>query len=44
MFRSLLRALSSTAASSPIESITLTFTIVTLVYFQLLHAVKDSDL
>jgi len=43
MFRSLLRAISSTAASSPIESITLTFTIVTLVYFQLLHAVKDSD-
>lgn len=44
LLRSVLRAASGAAAHSPIEAITLTFTIVTLVYFQLLHAVRDSAL
>lgn len=41
--RSALISLSSIGASSPIEIITLTFIIITLAYFQLLHAIKGSE-
>lgn len=41
--RSGLISLASIGASSPIEIITLTFIIITLTYFQLLHAIKGSD-
>jgi len=42
--RSALKALSGLSSSAPIEVITATFVIVTLVYFQLLHAIKGSEL
>ncbi|EIW68537.1 hypothetical protein TREMEDRAFT_44404 [Tremella mesenterica DSM 1558] len=41
--RSTLITLSSLASSAPIEIITATFVLVTLTYFQLLHAIKGSD-
>lgn len=41
--RSALISLSSVGASSPIEIITLTFIVITLTYFQLLHAIKGSE-
>jgi hydroxymethylglutaryl-CoA reductase (NADPH) len=41
--RSALLSLSSFAAASPIEVITATFILVTLIYFQLLHAIKGSE-
>ena len=41
--RSVLTVLSTLAAAQPIETITATFVIVTLTYFQLLHAVKGSE-
>ncbi len=41
--RSALLTLSSVAATSPIEAITATFILVTLTYFQLLHAIKGSE-
>nr|WRH23610.1 hydroxymethylglutaryl-CoA reductase [Naematelia aurantialba] len=41
--RSTLLSLSGLAASSPIEVITSTFIVVTLAYFQLLHAIKGSE-
>ena len=41
--RSSLLSLSSLASSSPIETITATFVLVTLIYFQLLHAIKGSE-
>lgn len=41
--RSALLSLSSFCAAAPIEIITITFIIVTLTYFQLLHAIKASD-
>jgi len=41
--RSALLSLSSIASSSPIEAITATFILVTLTYFQLLHAIKGSE-
>ncbi|KAK4686318.1 hydroxymethylglutaryl-CoA reductase (NADPH), partial [Tremellales sp. Uapishka_1] len=43
MLRSTLISFASLTATSPIEAITLTFIIVTLVYFQLLHAIKGSE-
>lgn len=42
--RSVLKAVTRLTASAPIEVITATFIIITLVYFQLLHAIKTSDL
>lgn len=48
MLRSTVRnavvAVSSLAAAAPIEVITATFIVITLVYFQLVHAVKGSEL
>jgi hydroxymethylglutaryl-CoA reductase (NADPH) len=41
--RSTLLSLSSFCAAAPIEVITTTFILVTLAYFQLLHAIKGSD-
>lgn len=41
--RSALEYLSWTPSRAPIEVITLFFCLTTLVYFQLLHAIKDSD-
>ncbi|ORX36117.1 hydroxymethylglutaryl-coenzyme A reductase-domain-containing protein [Kockovaella imperatae] len=41
--RSTLLTLSSLAAAAPIEVITATFIVVTLTYFQLLHAIKGSE-
>lgn len=41
--RSTLLTLSSLASAAPIEAITATFIIVTLTYFQLLHAIKGSE-
>ena len=41
--RSILLSLSSLAAAAPIEVITSTFIVVTLTYFQLLHAIKGSE-
>ena len=41
--RSALVSLASLASSSPIEAITATFILITLTYFQLLHAIKGSD-
>lgn len=41
--RSTLVTLSSLASAAPIEAITATFIIVTLTYFQLLHAIKGSE-
>lgn len=41
--RSTIATLSGLAAASPIEIITATFIVVTLTYFQLLHAIKGSD-
>lgn len=41
--RPLLRALSTRAAASPIETLVLSFILVTLAYFHILHAVKHSD-
>lgn len=41
--RSALVSISSLAAASPIEAITVTFILITLTYFQLLHAIKGSD-
>ena len=38
-----LRAMAKTASKRPIETITIGFCIVTLAYFQLLHAVKHSE-
>ncbi|WVR04252.1 hydroxymethylglutaryl-CoA reductase (NADPH) [Kwoniella sp. DSM 27419] len=43
MLRSALVSVSSLAASAPIEVITTCFIAVTLVYFQLLHAIKGSE-
>ncbi|WRT65236.1 hydroxymethylglutaryl-CoA reductase (NADPH) [Kwoniella shivajii] len=43
MLRSTLVSLSSLAASAPIEVITTCFIAVTLVYFQILHAIKGSE-
>lgn len=42
--RSTLKAVTRLTASAPIEVITATFIIITLVYFQLLHAIKGSEL
>lgn len=42
--RSLLRRIASLSSVHPIEVILLTFIIVTLTYFQLLHTIKHSDL
>jgi hydroxymethylglutaryl-CoA reductase (NADPH) len=44
MLRAALLSLSTAASSSPIEAITATFIIVTLTYFQLLQAIKGSEL
>ena len=41
--RSSIQPLSSLASASPIEVITATFIIITLTYFQLLHAIKGSE-
>lgn len=41
--RSAILALSSLASAAPIEVITATFILVTLTYFQLLHAIKGSE-
>lgn len=41
--RSAILSLSSLASAAPIEVITTTFILVTLVYFQLLHAIKGSE-
>ena len=41
--RSAIISLSSLASAAPIEVITATFILVTLVYFQLLHAIKGSE-
>ncbi|KAK8846554.1 hydroxymethylglutaryl-CoA reductase (NADPH) [Kwoniella newhampshirensis] len=43
MLRSTLVSLSSLAAAAPIEVITTTFILVTLTYFQILHAIKGSE-
>ncbi|WWD21871.1 hydroxymethylglutaryl-CoA reductase (NADPH) [Kwoniella shandongensis] len=43
MLRSTLVSISSLAASAPIEVITTTFILVTLTYFQILHAIKGSE-
>ncbi|WWC58957.1 hydroxymethylglutaryl-CoA reductase (NADPH) [Kwoniella dejecticola CBS 10117] len=43
MLRSTLVSISSLASSAPIEVITTCFILVTLVYFQLLHAIKGSE-
>ncbi|WVQ68793.1 hydroxymethylglutaryl-CoA reductase (NADPH) [Kwoniella botswanensis] len=43
MLRSTLVSLSSLSSSAPIEVITTCFILVTLVYFQLLHAIKGSE-
>lgn len=40
----LLRLISAVASGHPIEIILLTFVVVTLTYFQLLHTIKHSDL
>jgi hydroxymethylglutaryl-CoA reductase (NADPH) len=42
--RSALVGLSTICASAPIEVVTATFVIVTLIYFQLLQAIRGSDL
>jgi hydroxymethylglutaryl-CoA reductase (NADPH) len=42
--RSLLRRIAALSSIHPIEVILLTFIIVTLTYFQLLHTIKHSDL
>lgn len=42
--RKALTTLSSVSAGAPIEVITATFIIVTLTYFQLLQAIKTSEL
>ncbi|TXT13281.1 hypothetical protein VHUM_00648 [Vanrija humicola] len=42
--RSVLLALSSLSASAPIEVVTATFIVVTLAYFQLLQAIKGSEI
>lgn len=41
--RALLRSISARASNSPIETIVLTFVLVTLAYFQILHSIKHSD-
>ncbi|OCF33965.1 hydroxymethylglutaryl-CoA reductase (NADPH) [Kwoniella heveanensis BCC8398] len=43
MLRSALVSISSLSSSAPIEVITTCFILVTLVYFQLLHAIKGSE-
>ncbi|WWC87381.1 hydroxymethylglutaryl-CoA reductase (NADPH) [Kwoniella dendrophila CBS 6074] len=43
MLRSTLVSLSSLASTAPIEVITTCFILVTLVYFQILHAIKGSE-
>ena len=44
MLRSLIKQVSIPAAAAPIEAITTFFVLVTLVYFQLLHAIEGSEL
>jgi len=44
MIRSILRQVAAPAAAAPIEAITTFFVLVTLVYFQLLHAIEGSEL
>lgn len=44
MIRSVLRRIAAPAAAAPIEAITTFFVLVTLVYFQLLHAIEGSAL
>lgn len=41
--RTVLRAFSTRAARYPIETVVVTFTIVTFAYFQCIHAIKHSD-
>lgn len=44
MLAALLRRISRLPSQSPIEAITFFFVLVTLVYFQLLQAVQDSEM